>query len=271
MLSFPNAKINLGLNIIAKRPDGYHNIESIFYPVGLKDGLEFVESTTSETTMQLSNIQVDGDISNNLVIKAYRLLATDFKLPPLQIYLQKNIPFGAGLGGGSADAAFMLRMLNEYFKSDLSTGQLENYAAQLGADCPFFIRNKPAFVQGTGTIFEDINISLKGFYIIIIKPNIYIPTPEAYAGCLPQKPQRNLREIATLPIEQWRETMHNDFEKTVFTKYPQIAEIKQKLYDTGAVYASMSGSGSAVFGIFREKTDLKAVFAGRFVWSGELE
>jgi len=271
MLSFPNAKINLGLNIVGKRPDGYHDIETIFYPIGIKDALEFVESPKAQTDMHISRIQVDGDINSNLVMKAYNLLKKDFSLPALSIYLQKNIPFGAGLGGGSADAAFMLVMLNNSFKLQLSDLQLEGYAAQLGSDCPFFIRNKPVFASGRGEVLEEINMSLKGKYLLLVKPDIYVSTKDAYAGCKTGHPDIGLKSIASMPVEQWKDVMQNDFEHSVFQQFPTIARIKDKLYQAGAIYASMSGSGSSVFGIFSEPQDLKSCFLGCFVWEGGLD
>jgi 4-diphosphocytidyl-2-C-methyl-D-erythritol kinase len=271
MLSFPNAKINLGLNIVGKRPDGYHDIETIFYPIGIKDALEFVESPRVEPDMHISGIKVDGDINSNLVMKAYNLLKKDFSLPSLSIYLQKNIPFGAGLGGGSADAAFMLVMLNDSFNLQLSDLHLERYAAQLGSDCPFFIRNKPVFASGRGEVLEEINISLKGKYLVLVKPDIYVSTKDAYAGCKIGLPPVGLKSIATMPVEQWKDVMLNDFEHSVFQQFPAIEHIKDKLYQSGAIYASMSGSGSSVFGIFDEPRDLKSDFSGCFVWDGNLD
>ncbi len=271
MLSFPNAKINLGLNIVEKRPDGYHNIETVFYPIGLSDALEFITSEENKTIFQQSGLQIDTPLELNLIFKAYQLLKKDFPLPEISIYLQKNIPFGAGLGGGSADAAFMLKMLNDQFKLGLNNAQLENYAAQLGSDCPVFIQNKPVFALGRGEVFEPINLSLKGYSIALIKPPIFVSTQEAYNGCRPQQPEFSLKEIIQKPVEEWKEWMKNDFETTVFPQFPIIGEVKERLYQSGAVYASMSGSGSSVFGIFREKTDLKGGFENCFVWEETLK
>jgi 4-diphosphocytidyl-2-C-methyl-D-erythritol kinase len=270
MISFPNAKINLGLNIIEKRPDGYHTIETVFYPIALSDALEFIVSEENKTSFQQSGIEVDTPFESNLIFKAYQLLKTDFSLPELSVYLQKNIPFGAGLGGGSSDAAFMLKMLNENFQLGLNIIQLESYAAQLGSDCPVFIRNKPVFATGRGEIFEAINLSLKGHYIALIKPSVFVSTKDAYNGCKPQKPIISLKEIIQKPIEEWKNLLFNDFETTVFPQFPIIKEVKEKLYQSGAIYASMSGSGSSVFGIFREKTHLKNAFQNCFVWEGRL-
>lgn len=249
MIVFPNAKINIGLNVISRREDGFHNLETIFYPVKLTDALEFAEA--GETRLTFSGIQIDGTPENNLIIKAYQLLKTDFNLPPLQFHLHKVIPFGAGLGGGSSDAAFTLKMLNEYYNLGLQTKQLELYAARIGADCPFFIRNKPTFATGIGNNFQDIELDLSDFEIIILKPNISVSTPEAYRNVIPRNPKYRLTEIVKTPVDDWKNLIVNDFEKSVFLLHPQIAALKQLLYEQGANYVSMSGSGSAVFGIFR--------------------
>ncbi len=249
MISFPNAKINIGLNVVSKRDDGYHNLETIFYPVKLTDALELVES--DEFRFSSSGLKIDGDPKNNLVVKAYKLFQKDFKLPPVKLHLHKIIPFGAGLGGGSSDAAFTLKMLNNYFNLKITSTILKNYAAQIGADCPFFIENRPVFAAGIGNRFQPINLDLSEYEILIVKPNISVSTPDAYKNIIPQKPTFNLKDIESLPIEEWQKFIKNDFEKSVFQKYPEIENLKQILYKMGALYASMSGSGSAVFGIFR--------------------
>lgn len=250
MISFPNAKINIGLNVVSKRKDGYHNLETIFYPIKLSDALEIVESEITEFTS--SGIKMDGNPESNLVYKAYQILKKDFELPQVKLHLHKVIPFGAGLGGGSADAAFTLKMLNDYFKLDISTQKLEKYASKIGADCPFFIKNKPVFASGIGDQFQTIHLDLSAYKIIIVKPNITVSTPEAYRNIVPQKPQYCLKDIASLNIEEWKDTIYNDFEKSIFPIYPEIKTLKDNLYKIGAVYAAMSGSGSAVFGIFRQ-------------------
>ena len=256
MIVFPNAKINIGLNVVSKREDGFHNLETVFYPIKLTDALEL--AVAEETRLTTSGIQIDGAPESNLILKAYQLLKTDFNLPPLQFHLHKVIPFGAGLGGGSSDAAFTLKMLNDYYNLGLSSQQLESYALQIGADCPFFIQNKPTFATGIGNKFHDIELDLSDYEIIILKPNILVSTPEAYSNVIPRNPKFRLTQIIKTPVEDWKNLIVNDFEKSVFTKYPQIAELKQLLYDFGANYASMSGSGSAVFSIFRHlPTDLK--------------
>ncbi|WP_372649232.1 4-(cytidine 5'-diphospho)-2-C-methyl-D-erythritol kinase [Draconibacterium sp.] len=249
MITFPNAKINIGLNVVEKRPDGYHNLETIFYPVKLSDALEVIEA--EETAFSSSGIEIDSTAENNLVYKAYSLLAGDFHLSPVKMHLHKVIPFGAGLGGGSADAAFALKMLNDYFGLGLTTIQLENYAARIGADCPFFIENKPTFAHSIGDQFKPVNLDLSAYEIVIVKPPISVSTPQAYRNIVPTKPGFNLLEIDQLPIEEWKTVVKNDFEKSVFPQLPEIENLKENLYEAGAVYASMSGSGSAVFGIFR--------------------
>jgi 4-diphosphocytidyl-2C-methyl-D-erythritol kinase len=253
MITFPNAKINLGLRIISRRPDGYHNLETMFYPIPLCDALEVVPASGKEGKFQLSGINLDGQNDDNLIIKAYRLLQKDFDIPELDIYLRKNIPIGAGLGGGSSDAAFMLKLLNEYASLGINTDDLEMYASCLGADCPFFIRNKPIFAEGTGNEFSPIKLSLRNYYLILIKPEIFISTKEAFAGITPAKPEIPLKEIIKMPVTQWKDVLINDFEKNICKNHPEIKQVKDNLYAHGAIYASMSGSGSSVFGIFEEK------------------
>jgi len=263
MVSFPNAKINLGLNIVAKRNNGYHNLETLFVPIfDLYDVLEIVES--NKTSLQIFGIEIDDDIENNLIIKALRLLQKDFKIPELSCFLKKNIPTGAGLGGGSADAAFMLKLLNEKFVLDISQENLKTYASKLGADCAFFIRNKPSFAQGTGNILSDVNISLQGKYLVLAKPNIHVSTTEAYSKIVPEKWETPLENVLKLPISEWKNYLFNDFEKNVFALHPQLAEIKQKMYDFSATYASMSGSGATIFGIFDKNPNVN--FEDMFVF-----
>jgi 4-diphosphocytidyl-2-C-methyl-D-erythritol kinase len=257
MICFPNAKINLGLHIVAKRPDGYHDIETVFYPVHLCDALEIVTAKESRTRFVQTGILVDGKPENNLVFNAFNLLKKDFDLPEIDIFLRKHIPFGAGLGGGSADAAFMLKLLNDFAGLHLTVKQLEEYAAQIGADCPFFIQNQPVFASGIGNVFTPVNISLQGYYLVLIKPNMGVSTQEAYALVKPKQPKFPLTEIIQLPVNEWKEKLVNDFEESVFAQYPGIAEIKQKLYEQGAIYAAMSGSGSSVFGIFENAESAK--------------
>lgn len=249
MIVFPNAKINIGLHVVSKRDDGYHNLETVFYPVELTDALEMAESNDYKLTN--SGITVDSQPEDNLVMKALHLLKEDFDLPPVHFHLHKTIPFGAGLGGGSSDAAFALKLLNDYFSLRLNSKELKGYAAQLGADCSFFIDNKPVFATGTGGQLKPVNLDLSDFKIVILKPPISVSTADAYKNIQPKVPKFNLAEIPHLPIEEWKNTVVNDFEKSIFPKYPEIKELKDKLYEMGALYASMSGSGSAVFGFFR--------------------
>lgn len=253
MISFANAKINIGLFITEKRADGYHNIETVFYPVKIYDVLEVHDADIfSFETVGLA-IPSQG---KNLCEKAYDLLSADFPLRPISIHLLKNIPIGAGLGGGSSDAAYVLKAINEHFKLGLSVDKLEHYAAKLGADCPFFIENKAVYASGIGTTLENIALDLSNYYIVIVDPGIHISTMEAYHSIQPQRPVSDLRRAIQLPIQEWKYHIVNDFELGIFAKYPAIEKIKHLLYEEGALYASMSGSGSAVFGIFEHKINL---------------
>ena len=272
MIVFPNAKINLGLNIVEKRADGYHNIETVFYPIGLCDVLEVEPSETcTDYSFSSSGIPLDGDPEDNLIVKAYHLLRSGYQFPPIDISLVKQIPFGAGLGGGSADAAFMLKSINELFKLKITPSRLEKIAAKLGADCPVFIRNRPVFASGIGNVFNSIDLSLKGYFLLLVKPDIHVSTPEAYSLVVPEKPETSLLELINLPVSKWKNTIKNDFEKSVFARYPAINKIKNDLYEMGAVYASMSGSGSSVFGIFETAPESTNLFEGCFVTGGMLE
>lgn len=271
MIVFPNAKINIGLFVTEKRPDGFHNLETVFYPVGLSDILEIGrgEGKSGEYTFRNTGIDVGCDVEKNLIIKSYRLLASLYDLPAVKIHLHKVIPFGAGLGGGSADAAFMLKALNDYFELHLSQSQLMDYASGLGSDCAFFIPNRPAFASGKGDILEDIGLSLEKYRFVLLKPPVGVSTPEAYAGIQPKPAPFDLRSLDKLPVEEWKGVIKNDFEKSVFGKYPRIAALKQQLYDAGALYASMTGSGSAVFGIFRENENINVDCPDFFVWQND--
>lgn len=270
MICFPNAKINLGLNVVSKRPDGYHNIETIFYPIPVKDALEVVAS--DRTSLAQTGIPVDAPPEKNLVMRALNALRARYEIPPLEIHLLKAIPFGAGLGGGSADAAFALRLVNDFCGLGIHTDELEAIASTIGADCPFFIRDTPVFATGTGNVFEPIDLSLEGYHLCLVKPDVAVSTPEAYAQVTPATPEVSLKEIARLPVSEWRGRMVNDFEKSVFPRHPAIERIKETLYDEGARYAAMSGSGSAVFGLFDEPTRFKerSLFDGCFLWEGPL-
>ncbi len=253
MLVFPNCKINLGLHILGKREDRFHNLETVFYPVACKDALELITATNNTTDIEFTGtgLAVDGDVFDNLCVKAYHLLKTDFpQLPAVKIHLHKTIPMGAGLGGGSADAAFMLKLLNDKFSLNLSTPQLLHYALQLGSDCPFFIINKPCVATGRGEVLEEIMVDLAVYKIVLINPGIHVNTRWAFSKLTPALPLKSVKEIIKQPVETWKEELKNDFELPVFTAHPQIREIKESLYQQGAIYAAMSGSGSTVFGIF---------------------
>lgn len=275
MIVYPNAKINIGLNVVEKRPDGYHNLETVFYPIGLQDILEIqeLEGEVPEGgyRLKVTGTLLEGTPEDNLVVRAFKLLKQDFDLPPVSIGLYKHIPTGAGLGGGSADAAFTVKTLNERFKLGLTTLQMEEYCARLGADCPFFVQNKPVFATGIGNVFHPIEIDLKYKQLVLVKPDIFVSTKDAYAKVKVRQPEKRLPELLAQPIETWKDTVVNDFEESVFSKYPEIAAIKDQMYDLGAVYASMSGSGSSVFGIFEDPVDnIDEKFSGMFCRQREL-
>ena len=273
MKVYPNAKLNIGLNIVERRPDGYHNIETIFYPIGLHDTIEMeiTEGSDVPCMLQIDGNPIEGEVEDNLVVKAYRIIAKDFTLPHVSIRLDKRVPTGAGLGGGSADAAYTLRLLNDCCHLGLTTDQLEDYAVRLGADCPFFIRNIPVFATGIGNVFSPVSLSLRGKYLVLVKPDVFVSTRDAYAAVKPQRPSTSLPQLTAMPIDQWRDRVVNDFEASVFPKFPEIKAIKDRLYDLGAVYASMSGSGSSVFGIFNEEPQLASdEFNGCFVHTEDL-
>ena len=259
MILYPNAKINIGLNVIEKRVDGFHNLETLFYSVQAYDILEIVESKTLQ--MFQYGIDYPGDPMDNLCVKAYKLLQQEYNIPPVEIHLFKRIPVGAGLGGGSSDAAFTLKGLDAMFNLSLPDKKLWEYASMLGSDCPFFIYNKPMLGTGRGEILEPVQIpSLEGYKIELVYPPYFVSTADAYRGILPRKKRmengevfsdKSLLEILSEPVEKWKGSVVNDFETTVFNKIPQLAQYKEELYNKGAVYASMSGSGSAMFGIFK--------------------
>lgn len=271
MLLFPNAKINLGLNILSRRPDKYHDISTVFYPVGWSDALEVIpaEDDQKECRLHLSGLPVDGDVQDNLVVKAYRMLTQDYTLPSVEVYLHKAIPFGAGLGGGSADASCMLRLLRDLFSLPLSDDGLAVYAARLGADCPFFIYNRPMLAEGIGERLSPIDISLRGYFLVLVKPEISVSTAEAYSLVTPAVPSLSLPDVLSQPVGEWKELLVNDFEKSVFEHYPVLSRLKQQLYDKGAAYVSMSGSGSTMYGLFEvlpEGIDLD--FPDSHIWTG---
>ena len=248
MIVYPNAKINLGLNILRKRKDGYHDISSIFYPV--KECVDILEIIKSDTfVFTISGIEIpDGE---NLCEKAWKLLHKDYEIGNVRIHLHKQIPIRAGLGGGSSDASCTLKVLNQLFELNLNNTELEKYALQLGADCPFFIDNRPKLVEGTGEKMTDIDLDLSEFKIRLINPEIHVSTKEAYSGVIPKNPELSVEEIIQLPVNEWKEKLRNDFEDSVFAKYSQLEKIKEDLYNQGSIYSSMSGSGSVLFSIFK--------------------
>ncbi len=272
MLCFPNCKINIGLYVTRKRPDGYHDIETVFYPIiaeamagepmnmQLRDVLEVVNAPV--TSLHMTGLPVKGNDSDNLVFKAYHLLKNRFPgiVSGLDIYLHKVIPMGAGLGGGSADGAFMLRLLNDYFQLKLSKPELAEMALQLGSDCPFFIHNNPQFATGRGEQMNDIMLDLNAYCLQIICPEVHVSTAKAFSMIQPKSATFNLQRLPELPISEWKNCVANDFEAPVFEMHPELAEVKQALYDQGSVYASMSGSGSAIYGLFEkgEKGKIKS-------------
>lgn len=271
----PCAKINLGLNIVEKRADGYHNLETVFYPVPLYDEITIEESTESAAStclLTLSGQQIEGDPEKNLVVRAYRLLEHRYSLPPIHIHLTKSIPMQAGMGGGSADGTYTLRLLNEMFSLGISNADMERYAATLGADCAFFVKATPSYAEGIGEQLSPIALSLKDYYLAIVKPPIAVSTREAFSLIKPQRPEKNCRNIVSQPIETWRTELRNDFEESIFPQYPRIGEIKEQLYHQGALYAAMSGSGSALFALFREQPDpLSTLFPDCFTAIKKLE
>ena len=253
MIFFPNCKINLGLNIIRRRPDGFHDLETVFYPLPLRDIIEAVPSDQFNFTG--SGLPLPGNQENNLCIRAYRLLKKRFpSLPPVHFFLHKNIPAGAGLGGGSADAACTLRMLNQQFDLDLSGQELMQYARELGSDCPFFILNKPCFGSGRGDVLEPIELNLSKYVFVLVHPGIHMDTALAFSGLTPTLPARPIREILRAPLPAWRSALINDFEAPAIRKYPELVTIRDTLYASGAVYASMTGSGSSFYGIFEKQS-----------------
>lgn len=273
MIVFPCAKINLGLNIVSKREDGYHNLETVFYPIPLYDALEIKymdEKFPSDTAcdLKVTGNAVDCDEQKNLVTKAYHILAADYQLPRIHTHLYKHIPSQAGLGGGSSDAAFMIRLLDERFRLNIGNPEMERYAARLGADCAFFIEAEPAYAEGIGDVLmpaDGPDGNLHGYYLCVVKPDVAVSTKEAYSAITPKKPAKSCRDIVRQPIETWKEELVNDFEEPIFKMHPELEAIKQKLYDQGAVYASMSGSGSALYGIFKEEPKgIEEQFDGMF-------
>jgi 4-diphosphocytidyl-2-C-methyl-D-erythritol kinase len=274
MICFPNAKINIGLRILDKRPDGYHDIESIFYPVGWCDALEAVKKDgEGKIKLNLSGIPVPGRRdADNLCVKLYKLLSKKYKLPSLDVWLHKAIPIGAGLGGGSSDAAHFIKLLSELCGLNIPINEMKDYVAQLGSDCVFFIENKPVIASGRGDVTEIIDLDLGNHFISIIYPEILISTPFAYSLINSANKGKSLKEFANVEkIKDWKNNVINDFEAPIIERYPAIGEIKNTLYNQGAVYASMSGSGSAVYGIFEKRVGMKEHFPSYKIWEGDLK
>jgi 4-diphosphocytidyl-2-C-methyl-D-erythritol kinase len=274
MICFPNAKINIGLRILEKRQDGYHNIESVFYPIGWCDALEAIPMEGfGKIELHLSGIPVPGRRDDdNLCVKLYKALLRDYKLPSLKVWLHKTIPIGAGLGGGSSDAAHFMKMLNEMCNLNLSKEQMKNYVAALGSDCVFFIENSPVIAYKRGEVTEAINLDLSSYFIVIVYPEMQISTPFAYSLVTPKSCNDSLADIVKNKLlEEWKSCVENDFEPPLFEKYPLIKEVKDKLYKEGAIYAAMTGSGSAVYGIFKSRVDIAAKFPSYKTWSGQLK
>jgi len=271
MILFPNAKINLGLNVHYKRSDGYHEIETVFYPLPFADVLEVLPGSFPFGSLTASGIPVDCPLAENLVYQSWQKLKKQYDIPAAGMHLHKNIPFGGGLGGGSSDAAFTLMALNRIFDLQLTPEQLEEKARELGSDCAFFIKNKPVLARGRGELFSSISLSLKGYYLILVAPPVTVSTREAYAGIKPAIPYYSVEWVISRPKEQWKEYLKNDFENTVFKLHPDMQQIKTGLYQMGAFYASMTGSGSAIFGLFDSLPEhLPASIAKDICWKGWL-
>lgn len=270
MIRFPDCKINLGLSVVARRSDGFHDIESIFIRIPFLDVLEVVPSKDGQMHFDLSGIVVKGDPKHNICMEAFRLLDKDYDIGPVSVHLHKNIPTGAGLGGGSSDGACMLLLLNELLELNLTVGQLKDYAALLGSDCPFFIENKVAFVSGRGEILNEIQLAIEGKWIVVVNPGIHISTAEAFSMIKPARPLFSLSSVANLPPAEWKQHIVNDFEKSVCLLHPLIAEIKNELYEAGAFYASMSGSGSSVYGLFDDEPAAIPVLQKHNHWKGRI-
>ena len=263
MIDFPCAKINLGLNITEKRADGYHNLETVFFPIPICDALEIKTMDERFPSNVACDLKVTGNNvccneNDNLIVKAYNMIAADFDIPRVHAHLYKNIPSEAGLGGGSSDAAYMIRLLDQRFRINIGNAEMEKYAARLGADCPFFITAEPSYAEGIGEILSPVNITdnnLEGYCLVVVKPQIAVSTKEAFSSITPRKPLMCCREIVAQPIETWKDALCNDFEESVFGIYPQLNDIKNRIYTLGAAYAQMSGSGSSLFGIFKSDVD----------------
>lgn len=276
MITFPIAKINLGLNVVERRSDGYHNLETVFYPVPITDSLELTMMNTRfpsavDCDIKVTNIHVEGDEQRNLVVRAYQLLKQDFQqMPRVHAHLWKGIPTQAGMGGGSSDCAYTIKLLNDMFTLGLSEQQMIDYAARLGADCAFFILSRPAYAEGIGERLQPIDLDLSQYYIGIVRPDIPVSTKEAFSLIKPQRPPKCCRDVVMQPIETWHKELTNDFEQSVFVLHPEIKAIKDRLYNLGALYAAMTGSGSSVFGLFRSPMELAEHFPDMFTYFSRL-
>lgn len=272
MIAFPACKINIGLNILAKRNDGFHSIESVLFPVPWTDVLEIIqgESSANKFEYRSTGIRLFGPKEKNLCLRACQLMAQNYDLPPVRIHLHKVIPVGAGLGGGSSDASNTLLLLNKIFRLNISENVLMDMAAELGSDCPFFIRNKACLATSKGEVLQPVSLKLKNYFLVIVKPRVHVSTAEAYSMVKPASPPVPLKELISRPLTEWKDNIKNDFESGIFEKFPGVKNIKLKLYKLGAVYASMSGSGSAVYGIFEKEKNLAAYFRSCTVWQGIL-
>jgi 4-diphosphocytidyl-2-C-methyl-D-erythritol kinase len=253
MLVFPGTKINLGLTITHRLKSGYHALESVFYPLRFSDVLEVVPTQAKETTFHFSGIPIPGELEDNLVFKAWDLIEKKHAIKPVSIHLYKRIPMGAGLGGGSADAAGAIHALNSLFRLDLPLEKQLDYAQRLGADCPFFLLRTPSYATGIGEILEPINLNLKGYKILLIMPGIHVSTKDAFGGIQPKPIKPSPRDIIDNPPNYWKKRLRNAFERSVFEKFPVLHSIKNEIYDLGACYASMTGSGSCIYGIFENE------------------
>ena len=279
MIFYPNAKINIGLSVINKRQDGFHNIETVFYPIPLCDILTVETGVSEQFVFSCEGLELSGNDPitpqscpqkgeyDNLCCKAFRLIDADFNLPPTRIHLRKVIPVGAGLGGGSSDAAYVLKALNDLYQLQISNEKLTEYAIRIGSDCAFFIKNTPAFGTGKGEILKPINLSLSDYRIFLVNPPIFVSTAEAYSSVIPKSTHNHLPDLLQEPVSSWQQTVFNDFEESIFKKFPEIGKIKERLYREGAIYASMSGSGSSVYGLFNEcPKDIEKLFPNCFCW-----
>ena len=270
MVQFPNAKINLGLRVLGKRKDGFHEIESILYPIGLSDAVECIRSENEVFEFGSTGLEIPGDREGNLCIKAYELMKERYGIPTIQMHLHKCIPMGAGLGGGSSDAAFVLKMINKMFSLSLEFASLEKISAELGSDCPFFIQNRPAIARGRGEILDPVDLSLAGMHLVLVKPQVHIDTGKAYSNIQIKETGIPLEKVVKRPAEEWRESLNNDFEDYAFREFTQLSEIKTQLYNAGAIYASMTGSGSAIYGLFSDRIPELDIDGSYFKWKGIL-